>query len=368
MTGTDILMLHFDGYPQASAVTDHFAAFEKYSGFGVTSVNVHKPDYMDRVKAHQWQGVLLHYTMFAMDIYYINDVLSQWLKDTPAKLICFFQDEYFNCQKRFRFLNEHKVDAVYTLVEPRYFRDTFQGHTEVPFIRYTLPGYVSGDMLAMADRMEAEQLPKDLDITYRGRQIDFSWGVAGQEKHIIGEEFKKRVAGSGLVTDIETAEDKRIYGDDWYRFIARSKAVLGVEAGVSLFDVEDEVRLGVERLREADPDVSNETLYSEIMEPWEDVINYRMISPRHFEAAALKACQILYEGTFSGIMEPWVHYIPLKKDFSNFDEVLAAFRDEDVRQTIADNARRDMVDSGRYTYQAFMKSFDEDMRMLGLRL
>jgi len=364
----DVLLLYFDGYPQAPAVLEHMASFTKYSRFNVVGVNVHQKDHLAQIRSREWQGVIMHYTMFAMDIYYISDALSQWLKDTSAKLICFFQDEYFNCQKRFRFLNEHAVDAVYTLVEPRYFRNTFQKYTDVPFIQYTLPGYVSANMLAMAERMKAEQLPKDLDITYRGRQIDFSWGIAGQEKHLIGEEFKKRVAGSGLVTDIETAEDKRIYGDDWYRFIARSKAVLGVEAGVSLFDVEDEVRLGVERLREADPDVGNETLYSEVMEPWEDVINYRMISPRHFEAASLKACQILYEGTYSGVMTPWVHYIPLKKDFSNYDEVIAAFLDEEKRTIIAANARRDMVDSGRYTYEAFILSFDKEMKMLGLTL
>ena len=27
-------------------------------------------------------------------------------------------------------------------------------------------------------------------------------------------------------------------------------------------------------------------------------------------------------------MEPMVHYIPLKKDFTNFDEVIRRFRDE----------------------------------------
>ena len=29
-----------------------------------------------------------------------------------------------------------------------------------------------------------------------------------------------------------------------------------------------------------------------------------------------------------------VHYIPLKKDFSNFDEVIERFRDKDVRKEL----------------------------------
>ena len=55
---------------------------------------------------------------------------------------------------------------------------------------------------------------------------------------------------------------------------------------------------------------------------WEDNVYYRTISPRHFEAAAFRICQVLFEGRYSGVLEPMVHYIPLKKDFSNIDEVI----------------------------------------------
>ena len=60
---------------------------------------------------------------------------------------------------------------------------------------------------------------------------------------------------------------------------------------------------------------------------WDWKIPYRTISPRNFEAAAFRVCQILYEGHYSGVMEPMRHYIPLRKDFSNFDEVVERFRD-----------------------------------------
>ena len=51
------------------------------------------------------------------------------------------------------------------------------------------------------------------------------------------------------------------------------------------------------------------------------MIDLRTISPRHFEAAAFRVCQVLFEGRYAGVMEPMRHYIPLRKDFSNFDEV-----------------------------------------------
>ncbi len=45
-------------------------------------------------------------------------------------------------------------------------------------------------------------------------------------------------------------------------------------------------------------------------------------------------------------MEPMVDYIPLRKDFSNFDEVLERFRDPELRQELCENARRRLIDSG----------------------
>jgi hypothetical protein len=96
------------------------------------------------------------------------------------------------------------------------------------------------------------------------------------------------------------------------------------------------------------------------------VIPYRTISPRHFEAAALGTSQILFEGNYSGLMQPYVHFIPLKKDFSNFDDVLRMYRDEAFRASIAANARRDLIESGMYTYQAFIADFDRALLAKGM--
>ena len=84
----------------------------------------------------------------------------------------------------------------------------------------------------------------------------------------------------------------------------------------------------------------------------EEEIPYRTISPRHLEAAAFRVCQILFEGRYAGLLEPMVHYIPLRKDFSNLDEVLDRFRDADLRAQIAENAYRDLIASRRAELRA----------------
>jgi hypothetical protein len=66
------------------------------------------------------------------------------------------------------------------------------------------------------------------------------------------------------------------------------------------------------------------------------------------------------------MMQPMVHYLPLKKDFSNFDEVLACFQDRAIRKEVVDNAYRDLIASGAHTYRRFIASFDDALLAAGV--
>jgi len=61
-------------------------------------------------------------------------------------------------------------------------------------------------------------------------------------------------------------------------------------------------------------------------------------------------------------MQPMVHYIPLKKDFSNFDEVIALL---EIRKRIRERAYEDLIASGKYSYAGFIRQFDERLMRLG---
>jgi hypothetical protein len=65
-------------------------------------------------------------------------------------------------------------------------------------------------------------------------------------------------------------------------------------------------------------------------------------------------------------MDPMVHYIPLKKDFSNFDDVLAALKDDGLRRRITDRAYEDMIASGRYGYASLIADVDRELAAAGL--
>ncbi len=61
-----------------------------------------------------------------------------------------------------------------------------------------------------------------------------------------------------------------------------------------------------------------------------------------------------------------VHYIPLKKDWSNFDEVIHLFRDNSVRRELTENSYRDLIASGQYSYQQHIKELDKEFHHAGM--
>jgi hypothetical protein len=121
-------------------------------------------------------------------------------------------------------------------------------------------------------------------------------------------------------------------------------------------------------LRQAEPELSPEQVYERTVKPYDGVgVYYRTVSPRVFEAAATGTCQILYEGKYSGVVAPGVHYLPLRKDFANFDEIMRLYRDEGVRREMVQRAERDLIASGTYSYRRFIERFDAGLEAAGLQ-
>jgi hypothetical protein len=84
-----------------------------------------------------------------------------------------------------------------------------------------------------------------------------------------------------------------------------------------------------------------------------------VVSPRVFEAAALGTAMIMFPGEYSGVVSPGEHYIVLEKDFSNMEEVVQKLRDDKLVAAMTARARRDVIESGRWSYQMFVAGFDQ---------
>ncbi|MGQ0811529.1 MAG: hypothetical protein ACT4OO_09935 [Nitrospiraceae bacterium] len=351
----------------AATVEESIEAFGRYSQFRVWSLNTEYGFSRGLSKVH-FPVIVLHYSLFGGWDYPLDKGFCEYLDQcTTSYKIAFFQDEHRYCRQRFSFLNRYKIDCVYTLIEPEYFKDTYRKYTAVPTLLSHIPGYVGEGLIEAAGRFGKPDRDRIIDIGYRGRPLAFYMGKGAQEKSGIATGFLEHAKGLNLKFDIACSERERLYGDDWYRFTAECRAFLGVEAGVSIFDVDDVVREECDKLLDANPGLSFQEVADQLLHRYEDRMRYRTISPRHFEAAAFRVCQILFEGNYSGILKPMVHYIPLKKDFSNFDEVIRRYSDDNVRRELTDNAYRDLIASGQYSYKHFVAAFDTELVNVGLK-
>jgi hypothetical protein len=341
------------GYKDAATVREHIHAFKRYSRFEVWEIN---SDYgfPRGLNGVEPGAIVLHYSLFGSGVYRLDEGLRDWLRRSRAWKVAFFQDEFYFCQMRFAFVNEFGIDVVFTHVSPQHIPQVWGTYTPGTRAIFNIPGYVDDRMLAAAERFALADGQRKIDVGYRGRPLPPHMGAGSQEKRVIGERFKALAAQTDLAVDIEISEEERIYGDEWYRFLGRSRCTLGVESGVSFMDLEDECHAEYLLLRQDGHETTLDELLTGALGRWDGNIPYRTLGPRHLEAAAFRVCQVMFEGDYSGAMEPMVHYVPLAKDFSNFDDVVAAIRDPALRKGIADRAYADLIASGRFGYSTLM--------------
>jgi hypothetical protein len=350
-------------FRDASTVIEHVSSFRRHSRLGVVELNTHA-GLPPGLRGVSFDAVILHYSLFGMAAYNLDDDFRDYLRDTDSYKLAFFQDEYTRCSRRFRFLNEHGIDCVYTCLEPHQFHEVYGHYTSVPDLRHTLTGYVSDGLSHAASRFSKPDAERGIDVGYRGRPLPAYLGRGSQEKDLIGRRFSELARDTELRLDIKGAEADRLYGNAWYRFIANCRCTLGVESGASAFDLEDEVLAEYRELVASGIEPTVDDLRT--LERWDRKVDLRTISPRHFEAAAFRVCQVLFEGRYAGVMEPMRHYIPLRKDFANLEQVVALLRDPEVRHELCDNAHRDLIESGDYGYARFVAGVDETLASAGV--
>lgn len=90
---------------------------------------------------------------------------------------------------------------------------------------------------------------------------------------------------------------------------------------------------------------------------WPPQHSGKCVSSRHFDAVGTKTCQIMFEGCFNNIFLPNKHYIPLKIDFSNIDEVMRKFSDRTLTEEIVENTYSYILE--HHTYSHRIKQIEE---------
>jgi hypothetical protein len=264
------------------------------------------------------------------------------------------QDEHYRTARTLHYMRTAGIDVVATCLDADEARRVYDlpGLDVLP----VLPGYTSPDMLTLR---YAPLARREIDVGYRGSPQPWNFGRLAYEKWQIGERFAAEAAPRGVRVDISSRWEDRFFGQDWFDFLGRCKATLGVESGANIFDYTGEVEEKCKAYRQRHPDAQFEEVYAQVLAPQHDNVRYRTVSPRHFEAAACRTLQILYEGEYRGIFQPWRHYVPLRRDFGNFEDVLRALRDEPLATELAERAFKEIACNPAYGYAEFVRRIDD---------
>jgi hypothetical protein len=277
------------------------------------------------------------------------------LRKSKAIKVVMPQDEYFCSNNLGRFVNEYNIDIVLTVSPESEWKKIYKGvdFSKVKFYK-TLTGFLDERNMNVINRF-LSSTEKDIDIGYRARNLPQWLGRHGYLKTVIADEFNEALSKFKLNTSISTRPEDTFFGFGWYKFMVRCKYMLGVEGGATILDEEGEIHNRSLEYLEKHPNCTFEEIENACFPDLDGKLQLIAISPRHLEACATKTCQILVESTFNGILKPWIHYIPIKPDLSNITEILEIVKRDDKRKEIVENAHRDIVKSGLYTYKNFVK-------------
>lgn len=280
------------------------------------------------------------------------------LKQHPAVKIAVPQDEFYRANVLNTFVRDFDITHIFSVSPPsewpKIYRDVDRSRTQ---IHRVLTGYLEPRTTAEVERISTTGVPRNVDIGYRA--VGRSWresawlGRHGLKKVFIADAVKAAAASKGLHCDISTDAQQVLWRYDWYRFLLACRFVVGVEGGASILDWDGSVQQKTLAYIEAHPEATLEEIERECFPGRDGELSLFALSPRHLECCLTHTCQILYEGEYDGVLEAGKHYIALRHDHANLDEVLEAVRDEGARQRITEAAYRDIVASGKYTYARF---------------
>ena len=359
-----VLLLCDDNAANANTLLDHVKSFERYSRHRIMRFNPRWSKPSRALNFSEFDVVVVHWSLSLIHDHYLHVRFRDKLARFQGLKVQFVQDDYRWVDRMTAEQRRVGIKVLFTLVSPEHFDKIWT--PRLPGVRLvsTLAGYVPQELLDRPFKPVAE---RELDIAYRGREVPWWLGRLGQDKVLIGHAVKAHAQQAGLKVDIAWTEGDRIYGDRWIEFLGNSRTTIGCEGGASISDFDGSIELAVLDYLKTHPGASFEDVHAAILAPYEGNVPMNVMTPRLFEAAALRTALVLFPGRYSDVLKPWRHYIPLEKDFSNFDSVALLIRNDGFLTELTERTYAEVAKSPKSSLQGMVGEFDRVLDEEGLR-
>jgi len=355
-------------WPWRRTIQDHLDSFARYGEAEYVYANLALPWLANAHAAMRFDAILWHTTFFG------------WVRWTPpdqrvgvmkrarrlaargGRQLALPQDEFLGSDQAAEAITELGIDHVFSVAAESQWPVLYErvDRDRISFSR-VLTGYLDEDTVHRIDAILAGRPRRAVDIGYRTGPAKPFLGRHAMLKTRVADTVRERAERRGLRVDISTRPEDTLLGDDWYRWLAGCRWTVGVEGGASVLDRDGSILRCTERVERERPGVGFEELEAACFPGADGRLDLRALSPRHLEASATKTAQVLVEGDYNGVLAPGDHYLPLRRDFSNLDEVLDLVASEAERDRLAERAHRDVVASGDWTYRRLVTDVEAQL-------
>ena len=353
-----------------STVPDYISAWKSASRFTISVLNLWplRPGPLAipaSVALNDFDGIILHSTVsyFPINLFNLDTNLDLPFEQFDGIKIIVKQDEHVWSVKWAEFIAAKRFDVLVTSVPEaeiaKVYPKEIVGDIEiVPALTGYVPPHFHNLPTVPFSR-------RPVDVGYRGSIQPLSTGQLGFEKHHIGTAVRNALVERNLAIDVSCRWEDRLTGRHWIEFLSSSRIVLGTESGTRLFDFDGTVERCCREYTERNAclDPLTEEFYriahDEFLHRFEGNVNYAQISPRHFEAAATRSVQLLYEGQYSDVLQPYRHFLPLKRDLSNLNELIERSKDERWAQELTEATFEEIVLNYEFSYERFVERVDD---------
>jgi len=347
-----------------NTMNEHLYSFRHYSGERCYYLNVAYgiPRFCAKIN---FDLVIFHYSFLAYLRYdKVRSVtLFQTCKDFSGYKVAIPQDEYQYSDRLNEFFLRSGVKTVFTCLPESEWQKVYpQKKSGMEHYHTVFTGYVDEIAAVKLATLNQSHRSRPIDVGYRARKNPYWLGRHGMIKWQLTEKFLGVPVQHNLKLDLSNDPGDVFYGDKWSGFLSKCRVVLGCESGASLHDPDGSIMENVDRYTDKHPGASFEEVEAACFPGKEGNLCLFALSPRHFEACITRTCQALVEGEYGGIFKPGVHYIEIKRDWSNIAKVIRQIEDVDYCERIADNAYRDIIESGQYTYRKFAELIIDHVR------
>lgn len=255
-------------------------------------------------------------------------LLAPYLKNRKGKLLVFVGNEYCLMPEKIEFIRDVEADFVASQL-PR----------EAALWLYS--DCVKSKILTIPHALNQRTYHSYRENSLRTTDIGFigdkySYGIGDVERTKVAEYFGRRELQPDLVRDIRIGRKLRLTRKLYVNFLNSVRFTIGAESGTYYLEKTDCTQKKVDAFLSLHPKATFEEVFDQFFKDYKNPINGKAISSRHFEPIGTKTCQVLLEGYYNGILKADVHYICLKKDYSNIQDVIERIKDRSYVQKLVD--------------------------------